>query len=44
MTVSPDDVSNLSCFFLSFSLLCIYLCSYTSFLLGIIEEICRLRH
>jgi hypothetical protein len=29
----------LTCFFL-----CIHLCSYTLFLLGIIEEICRLRH
>jgi hypothetical protein len=35
-------VSDFSCF--SFSCLCIYLCSYTSFLLGFIEEICRLRH
>jgi hypothetical protein len=41
-TVSPNDVSNF--FFVDLFFLCIHLCSYTLFLLGIIEEIRRLRH
>jgi hypothetical protein len=40
--VSPNDVSNLP--FVDLFFLCIYLCSYTLFLLGTIEEIRRLRH
>jgi hypothetical protein len=39
-TVSPDDVSNFS--FTRFP--CIHSCSYTIFLLGIIEKIRRLGH
>jgi hypothetical protein len=39
-------VSNLSLlfFFVDLFFLCIHLCFHTLFLLGIIEEICHLRH
>jgi hypothetical protein len=42
-TVSPNDVSTLF-LFVDLFFLCIHLCSYTLFLIGIIEEIRRLRH